>query len=368
MRNKLPYLACLPVVLCAWVFAQEPAEKPAKTPGQQADKPTPKLGKLTQQATDSADDKAGDKPGEAGRKKLGISTEAGNLLDQAIVKVEALPQFRCDLRQVTEMLGYRFSADGQYAIGPDYRMLYELKVQLTDTTGTIKEVCDGRYHWKNQKIFDDQQLTKLDFKKILDILNKPQFNKDARTQLIQGMGFSGMVPMMTGLRDSQKFETFDEQTLDDEPVYVLHGEWNETVISQASFRGQQLSLAKLPPYMPNKSTAWIGRENGWLYKVEMESTQKVQGSTTKITLEFLNPQIGVELPPSTFEFEPPSGVKVQDQTETVAQRLNLFLQQTQTQTKSTSPSSGGNPPPGEKSKAKPPAGSEPAKPALGLQP
>jgi hypothetical protein len=82
----------------------------------------------------------------------------------------------------------------------------------------------------------------------------------------------------------------------------------------------------------------------------------------------LNPQIGVELPPSTFEFEPPAGVKIQDQTETIAQRLNLFLQQTQTQTKSTSPSSG-SPSGSEKSKAKPPAGSEPAaKPALGLQP
>jgi hypothetical protein len=119
--------------------------------------------------------------------------------------------------------------------------------------------------------------------------------------------------------------------------------------------------------MPNKSTAWIGRENGWLYKVEMESTQKVQGSATKMTLEFLNPQIGVDLPAATFEFEPPAGVKVHDQTETMSQRLNLFLQQTQP--KSTSPASGGTPAGSDKSKAKAPPGSEPAaKPALGLQP
>jgi hypothetical protein len=148
---------------------------------------------------------------------------------------------------------------------------------------------------------------------------------------------------------------------------VLHGEWNETVISQASFRGQQLSLANLPPYMPNKSTAWIGRENGWLYRVEMESTKKVQGSTTKFTLEFLDPQIGVELPETYFVFEPPPGVKAQDQTETMYQNLNLILQQSQT--KGTASGSGSSPTGTEKSKPKAPAGSEPAaKPGLGLQP
>jgi hypothetical protein len=366
MRNKLPYIACVSVALCGWAFAQAPVEKNAKT----AAKPAPKAGDQSEKTqgrpADKPAGKASDKPAEGGP-KLGISSEAEKLLDAAIAKVEALPQFRCDVRQVTEMLGYRFTANGQYAIGPDFRMLYELTVQLTDTTGSIKEVCDGRVHWQNQKIFDEQQLTKVDFKKIREVLDKPQFNKEVRDTLVKRLGFSGMTPMLKGLRDSQKFETFDEDTLDDVPVYVLHGEWNETVVSQASFRGQQLSLANLPPYMPNKSTVWIGRENGWLYKVEMESTKAVQGSTTKITLEFLNPQIGVELPESLFAFEPPAGVKPQDQTEIMHQNLTLILQQSQGPR--SSPGTGGTPTGTDKTKAKSPAGAEPAtKPGLGLQP
>ena len=358
MRNKLPYLACVSVLLSAWAFAQAPVEKnskpadqPTKTPAKPADKPT---------------SKPGDKPAEGGL-KLGVSSEAEKLLDEATAKVEALPQFRCDLRQVTEILGYRFTANGRFAIAPEYHMLYELTVQLTDTTGTLKEVCDGRFHWQNQKIFDEQQLTKLDFKKVLEILDKPQFNKDLRDTLMKRLGFSGMVPLMKGLRESQKFESFDEDTLDDTPVYVLHGQWNEAVVSQASFRGQQLSLANLPPYLPNMSTVWIGREDGWLYKVEMESTKKIQGSTTKITLEFLDPQIGVELPPSLFVFEPPAGVKPQDETERMFQNLNLILQQSQGTRGSSGP--GGTSTGTDKSKSKSPSKAEPAtKPGLGLQP
>lgn len=369
MRNNFAYLACVLVVLNAWAFGQTAVEKSSKPVAKQVEKAGEKSAKNPDKTADKPAGKPSDKPAEGGL-KLGVSSEAEKLLDLAIAKIESLTQFRCDVRQVTEMLGYRFTADGQYAIGPEYRMLYELKVQLTDTTGTIKEVCDGRTHWQNQKIFDEQQLVKIDLKKMLPILDNSKFNKDLRDSLIRRLGFSGMVPLMKGLRESQQFETYDEEMLDDKPVYLLHGQWREDVINQASFRGQQLSLANLPPFMPNKSSVWIGREDGWLYKVELESTKKVLGSTTKITLEFLDPQIGVELPESLFIFEPPAGVRALDQTDAMFQNLNLILQQSQGTRTAASPTSTGNPTGDEKSKTKSSSpGSEPTKkPGVGLQP
>jgi hypothetical protein len=231
------------------------------------------------------------------------------------------------------MLGYTFTAEGQYAVAPDFHLLYELKVQLThDTTGSIKEVCDGRTHWRNQKVLDTQELVKVDIRKLREVLDKPQFNKELRDQLLQQLGFSGMIPLMKGLRETQTFESDEEDTLDGKAVRVLHGAWREAAISQSQFRGQQLSLAKLPtqfPYVPSKSTVWIGRDDGWLHKVELEGSKKVQGSVTKITFEFLNPRVDVDIPESLFAFEPPAGVKAEDQTESMVQRLNLILQQGQ---------------------------------------
>ena len=362
MRHKLSYLALILVGVTAAALAQQP-------PVEKNTKPAEKKGDKHSKAAE----RSADKPGKSGDKsaevdmKMGVSTEAEKHLDQAISKIEALTQFRTDLRQKTEILGYTFTADGQYAVAPGFRMLYELKVQLTDTTGIIKEVCDGKTHWRNQKIFDEQQLLRTDLQKLRTIVDKPEFSKEIRDTLIRSFGFSGMVPLMRGLRDSQKFDTFDEDTLDEIPVYVLHGQWLEKVISQSSFRGQQLSLANLPPFMPSKVTAWIGRETGWLHKVEMESAKKVQGSTTKITLEFLNPQIGVQFPDSFFVFEPPAGVHMDDQTEGMYQRLNLLLQQQSSSTRSSTGSTGAG-----DEKAKPKSSSielgPTEKPATGLKP
>ncbi len=376
MRNKLFCLASFSLIPCVFALAQAPGEKSTKAAGKPAQEAPEKPGeKPAGKALVTLGTKATDKPAAEGGLKLGVTTESEKLLDQAITKLEALTQFRTDVRQVTEMLGYRFTADGQYAIAPDFHMLFELKVQLTDTTGTIKEVCDGRMHWRNHKVLDTQELIKTDVKKIREVLDKPQFSKDIRDKLTGQLGFSGIVPMLKGLRDSQKFESHEEDTLDDKPVNVLHGQWREEVINQATFRGQQLSFADLPtryPFIPNKSTVWIGREDGWLHKVEMESHKKVLGTTTKITVEFLNPQIGVDLPESLFIFEPPSGIRIEDQTDTLYQQLNLILQQTQAsgQTKKAGDATPGSTSAADKSKAKSSASpTEPSpKKGIGLQP
>jgi hypothetical protein len=243
-------------------------------------------------------------------------------------------------------------------------LLYELKVQLTnDTTGLVKEVCDGRTHWRNQKVLDTQELVKMDVKKLREVFEKPQFDKDVRDQMIRQLGFSGMVPLMKGVRESQKFESHDEDTLDGNPVYVLHGEWREEVLNQSSFRGQQLNLARMP-YIPSKSTVWIGRDDGWLHKLELEGSRKVQGTITKITFEFLDPQIDVDLPASMFAFEPPSGVRAEDQTDLMYQRLSIILQRSQGTEKRQTGGSGTGSTPADATKAK---ASPPTTPATKVQ-
>lgn len=325
MRITLALLAPVGLFIGSIGLVQTPPDKPSKP----ADSPT--LGLQKPKAGDKGD-KTTDKSG-SGAPKFGVPTESEKLLDQAIAKVEAIKKFHAEVRQRTEMLGYSFTAEGQYAIAPDFHLLYELKVQLTnDTTGSIKEVCDGRTHWRNQKVLDTQELVKMDVKKLRDVFEKPQFSKELRDQLIRQLGFSGMAPLMKGLRESQKFESHEEETLNGQPVIVFHGQWRDEVISQSAFRGQQLSAAKLNSqfqFIPNKSTLWVGRDDGWLHKVEFEGSKKVQGSVTKITFEFLNPQIDVDLPDSTFAYEPPAGVHMEDQTDVMYQRLGLLLQQNQ---------------------------------------
>ncbi|MBI3462316.1 MAG: hypothetical protein HY000_04550, partial [Planctomycetes bacterium] len=133
----------------------------------------------------------------------------------------------------------------------------------------------------------------------------------------------------------------------------------EDAIGQASIRGQPLSLTNLPPYIPEKSTVWIGQTDGWPYRLKLESTKKFQGGTTAITVEFLNPQIGVELPDSLFEFQLPPGVSPLDGTEVLVQQLTSVLRQAEqaTQKEKASP---GSPGPNQSKPQSPPAKSQPS--------
>jgi outer membrane lipoprotein-sorting protein len=350
MWKKLTPLVASTFLLVAAAMAQKPeAQTPAEEPAR--DKSAVRsIGKSTE-----------------GALKIGVTTEAEKILNDSLAKMEVIKQFRCDVHQETEMLGYHFSADGQLAVAPEYRLLFELKVQLTDTTGSIKEISDGRMHWRIQKILDKNEFVRLDLKKIRELLDKPQFNQELRDSMLRSMGFTGIVPILRGLKETQKFESHDEDTLGDIPVYVLNGQWREEAISQASFRGQPVNLSTMP-HIPNKTTLWIGRDNGWPYRVRMESTKKVLGTATTITFEFSNPEIGVQLPESLFAFEPPTGVQPTDQTQYMYQQLSLIMEQ-QSQAAKQQPAGGtGGAPSGDKAKAGE-TGAEPAgKKPLGLTP
>lgn len=332
MRKILANFAVMVLTLSLGAFAQQP--RPGKPDNVPAEKKRDKTLLSTEKS--GATKKAG--PGATAAKpsdkleggiKIAVPTETEKLLDEAIAKIEAIKQFQTDVRQVTEMLGYTIRADGRYALAPDFRMLLEMKVQLTDTTGSMKEVCDGKKHWRSKQVLDSQELIKIDLDKVRAILDKPDFKKEVREQLIKRLGFSGVLPLMRAVRDTQKLDEHEEATLDgsDTPVYVLHGHWREDAIGQANFRGQPLSLANLPAYVPDKTTVWIGKEDGWPYRLKLESTKKFQGAMTTVTVDFANPQIGVELPDSVFDFEPPPGVTAQDQTETWVQQLSALMRQ-----------------------------------------
>jgi hypothetical protein len=327
MRKTLAWLASITLLVAAAAYAQQSTEKQSSEKPSSETKPTDK--KATEKKAKPAKDKASKEKGtkEVGGLSLGKRSETDNLLDAAIDKLEGLKQYQADVRQVVEMLGYKFTGNGRYAVAPDYKMLFELKVQLTDTTGTLIEVSDGQWRWRSQKILDVPKLEKLDMKRVREIIEKPEFDKTLREQLVKQMGFGGLLPALYGIRDTIKFDNHEEADLEGTPVYLLRGHWRDEALAQVPFRGQQASASNLPWYMPSNVVVWIGRDNGWPYRIEMQSVKKAQGMPTKITLEFLNPQIGVELPESTFAFEPPTTPEAVDLSDTICKNLENVIQQ-----------------------------------------
>lgn len=335
MRKLFALLATsLAVISLGW--SQTPLEKSAGKQDKSADKAdrTPKPGSKSPDQT----------PGKG--LELGKASDADKKLDEAIAKIEALATYQAGIRQTTEMLGYKFTSEGRCAFGPDYRMLYELTVHMTDreTKGTLLEVCDGRRHIRSQKILDTHDVIELNVEAIREIIEKPVFKKEARDELVRELGFSGIVPLLRGLRNTQRFDTIEEDTLGDAPVFILKGTWRDEVLNPtgSGARGQKPTITQMPAHIPSKTTLWLGKEDGWPHRMLLESAKKGATPPTVITLEFLNPQIGGELPASLFAIELPADVKSHDQTPDYKRMLTALLQKfEQDQKQEKAPKSGG---------------------------
>lgn len=392
MRHKFTILATFCLLSLGLAFAQETG-KQTQQPSSAADSAKRAADSKGGPATDSLDGTS--KPTQglgAPAKKTKQKSDAApkrspteQILDAAIEKVRALTTFSTDLRQTVEMLGHKFHGTGKYAVGTGHRMRFEVTVKLTDTTGTLLEVSDGSKHWRSRHILDVRELTRVDMTRVRAIVDKPEFDTNIRGQLDRQLGFSGMLPLIEGVRDNLVFQSHEQAELGGKPVFVLKGIWKDGLlppakptatpppsasvgpaqprdarsasesassttptsgtaatpasapVSSAPAGGPTAPAAKsapppssspfdVPDYVAVAAALWIDRETGWPYRVVLESAKDAKGPRTIITMEFDNPQIGGELPATLFVFEAPKDVEVTDETDRICQQLTVALQ------------------------------------------
>ncbi len=313
--RTIPLMAFL-VSLPVWVSAQGPApgpESPLLKPGATAEPVAP-------------------------------PTEAEKVIDEAIKKIEARESVAADIRMDAEMLGESFRVVGQYLKAPGYRMLMKLDVEeLGDSSGTILQVCDGTTLWDYSKVLDAQSLRKLTIAPILKPLEQPELDAQIRDQIRNQLGFAGPETLLSGLRKTIAFDQKDAGTLDGKPVWILRGVWKDR--DSLGLPGPQNAPGFFPAYVPSVVTVWLGQEDGWPYKIKLEGKvpsvvrdNRMLGpdgrpigrkslvaneKPTSITLLYRLEDRAVG--PRDFLFQPPPGVKVQDDTERFAAELETTI-------------------------------------------
>jgi hypothetical protein len=192
----------------------------------------------------------------------------------------------------------------------------------------------------------DRYYQRIEIGKILKKLEAPEFDAEIRRQVLDRFGFAGPDALLVGLRAAIRFDRKDAETLDGRPVWVLRGKWKD--LSRVGGPNQQPMpvSAPLPAHIPSIATLWIGQEDGWPYKVQMEGRipsilednrtigpdGRPQGSKSsapkaepsRILLVYENVQINPDLKPVSFAFEAPQDAPVTDLTE----QYLIFLEQT----------------------------------------
>lgn len=276
-----------------------------------------------------------------------VATEAEQLIDQAIVKLKALPSVSADVRQEVEMLDNTFLVEGDYLKGPDYkvRLLLEIK-GLPNTTGVMQQVCNGEMLWDYSNVLDQKYYSRMDLTKVLGRLDSPEFSKEIQAIFVERqLGLAGPQALLEGLRQSVVFDLKEEGEMDGVPVWILRGRWNET--------GKQAlglaigPMAAVPSYVPSLVYLWLGKEDGWPYQLVMQGKKapeiaqkrKIQlgpdgrptGSVfgqdqqkpSRFVLKYTNVKLNPEIPEGSFAFRIPLAdePRVIDTTESMLAQL-----------------------------------------------
>src|SRR4051812_45931764 len=122
-----------------------------------------------------------------------------------------------------------------------------------------------------------------------------------------------------------------DETFEGKPVWVLRGTWKDSKTPVLPGGGTVALPGPLPPYVPSLVTLYLGKDDGWPYKIVFEGrlptglekkkkieqpvldpsgrpiAQKLtkEGRPSKITLEYTNVKLNVAIPEETFAFAPP---------------------------------------------------------------
>jgi outer membrane lipoprotein-sorting protein len=296
-------------------------------------------------------------PGAAGPAQAGAPgapapeeppTEAEKVIDLAIKQITKLESVATDFVQEINMLNQKYSIKGRYLKAPNSHIYLKLTVTgLPDTAATSLQVCDGETLWDYQVVLDSQNYRKLSIKPILERLNSPELNEKIKDQAITSMGLAGPESLLLGLRRTLKFAQKEEDEIDGKKVWRLRGTWR-TRQGLVSPDGRPVSSGGfLPPYIPMDGTLYLGKDDGWPYKLVLVGRKPsavfetrrlgpdgrpigAKGSIEKINpselqLTYSDVKLNAKIRLDEFAFQAPPAAIVDDSTEAIVKGLDQAI-------------------------------------------
>ena len=307
--------------------------------------------------TPGAAPRADDPAAKADAAPAAPPTEAELALDEAITKVRDLKSVSAEVAQTADMLGQRFAVKGRYLKAPDHRVRLELRVSGTGVgAGQMVQVSDGKTLWDYQQVLDASRCQTMKIDQVLKKLEAPEFTPEFRQQVLGSLGLAGPDALLAGLRKAIRFEGKEPGTLDVQvgkdkvetrEVWVLRGEWKDRESLTDPRKGPALSATgPIPPYVPSLAILWIGKQDGWPYKVQLDGRVPTilsqprrptppnrtpaarpdggpaQDRPSRLVLVYGNVQLNPRLGGADFAFQPPEPDKVLDTTKEILDGLD----------------------------------------------
>ncbi len=199
------------------------------------------------------------------------------ILDKAIRTVESHHVISASIRQTGELFGHPILGKGDYQEvhqGPIPLIHLELRVEIDSQTTNLKQVCNGTTFWTYRKISQIETLSKLDALRAMAAVG--QAKSMAPPNLASAVpGLGGLGRLMHGLIAQFQFTTVTADQLGGLPVWKVSGGWKPAELArlmpkqkEAIEAGKPADLSKLPTYVPDSLTIYLGQEDCFPFRVD----------------------------------------------------------------------------------------------------
>jgi outer membrane lipoprotein-sorting protein len=277
-------------------------------------------------------------------------TAAEPLIDEALAKITKLQQVSAEWVGELQRLKEKVTIKGRYLKAPNARVYLRWTVSgLPDTEGTTLQVCDGETSWNYQLVRNSQRYRKFRIQPILERLNSPDLDSQIKEQAMTQMGLAGPETLVAGLCRAIRFEHKEEGALEGKKVWILRGSSrNRQGLAGPDSRPVLLN-GLLPPYIPSDASLYLGKDDGWPYKLVLRgrpdsvlrdtrnlgpdgrrigSLSSIERSDpATITLEYTNVKLNAAIRVDEFAFQAPPTAEVNDNTEVIVRMLDQGIAQ-----------------------------------------
>ncbi len=242
------------------------------------------------------------------------------------------------VRQQAGLFGESLVGSGSYlqqGLGTDMLVRFELRMQVAGQVGSLLEVGDGRYLWRDQQMPSGRKVSRIDLRHVFARLEQEQ-GVAPRSGLVMSMGqhlaMGGLPKLLASLADSFEFSAPVKSRIGELPVYVLRGVWHRDklaeVIQGHAGAGKPDNVASLPDHLPYDVLLLVGQDDLFPYVIEYRGKVLPQATgtgnpgrrETLVRMQLHEVRLGAPIDSRQFVYKP-GEIVVGDQTERFLQRL-----------------------------------------------
>ncbi|QDT16186.1 LolA family protein [Alienimonas californiensis] len=237
---------------------------------------------------------------------------AGRILDEARVRLGAVPSLSANLRQTAVVGGHRFDSVGRLLVASGGRVRIELNPapEQAELGPSLLQVCDGAVMHTQYGLDDRIAVTRRNIRTV----RAEAAARDSGVSLAGDLASGGLTGTLASLRTAMQWEEPQTETIADRQYLVLNGRWTEGVLAVFAERTAEAKLLPDPP-PPTGVTVYLDAETLFPHRIRYWSQIASGPRAPMLTLDFSDIRVNVPLPDDAFAFTLPDDVEVDDLTE-----------------------------------------------------